>query len=132
MISGKTKLIGHLGYPTESFKAPLIYNPYFEREGIDAVVVPMGSRSEDYPDFLRLFFRLSNALGALVTMHDLNLASQYADRVVMMSGGRVASCGAPGRVLAPEPVARCFDVGLVDAVFDAGGTRALATTPSRG
>ena len=27
MISGKTKLIAHLGYPTESFKAPMIYNP---------------------------------------------------------------------------------------------------------
>nr|WP_047577248.1 shikimate dehydrogenase [Methylobacterium sp. ZNC0032] len=68
MIKGTTRLIGHLGYPTESFKAPMIYNPYFQREGIDAVVVPMGCRSEDYPDFLKLFFRLSNAHGALVTM----------------------------------------------------------------
>ncbi len=68
MITGTTRLIGHLGYPTESFKAPMIYNPYFEREGIDAVVVPMGCRSEDYPAFLKLFFRLSNAHGALVTM----------------------------------------------------------------
>ena len=31
MISGSTKLIAHLGYPTFSFKAPLIYNPYFEK-----------------------------------------------------------------------------------------------------
>ena len=29
MISGKTTLIAHIGYPTHSFKAPLIYNPYF-------------------------------------------------------------------------------------------------------
>ena len=68
MITGRTRLIGHLGYPTESFKAPMIYNPYFQREGIDAVVVPMGCRSADYPDFLKLFFRLSNAHGALITM----------------------------------------------------------------
>lgn len=68
MISGTTKLIAHLGYPTESFKAPMIYNPYFEREGIDAVVIPMGCRAEDYPAFLKLVFRLSNAAGALVTM----------------------------------------------------------------
>ena len=54
MITGKTKLIAHLGYPTESFRAPMIYNPYFEKHGIDAVVVPMGCRSEDYPGFLRL------------------------------------------------------------------------------
>lgn len=68
MISGKTKLIAHLGYPTGSFRAPMIYNPYFDKHGIDAVVVPMGCKSEDYAAFLKLVFRLSNIHGALVTM----------------------------------------------------------------
>ena len=68
MISGKTRLIAHLGYPTETFKAPMIYNPYFAKYGIDAVVVPMGCKSEEYPAFLRLVFKLSNIQGALVTM----------------------------------------------------------------
>ncbi len=68
MITGTTKLIAHLGYPTESFKAPLIYNPYFDANGIDAVVVPMGCRPQDYPSFLKLVFRLSNIHGALITM----------------------------------------------------------------
>src|SRR3954452_13927396 len=31
MISGTTTLIAHLGYPTFAFKAPLIYNPWFEK-----------------------------------------------------------------------------------------------------
>ena len=68
MISGKTKLIAHLGYPTESFKAPMIYNPYFEKYGIDSIVVPMGCQPEEYPAFLKLAFKLSNIHGALVTM----------------------------------------------------------------
>ena len=68
MISGTTKLIAHLGYPTESFKAPMIYNPYFEKYGIDAVVVPMGCKPEEYPAFLKLVFKLSNIHGALITM----------------------------------------------------------------
>jgi shikimate dehydrogenase len=68
MISGTTRLIAHLGYPTDSFKAPLIYNPYFEEQGIDAVVVPMGCKPQHYPDFLKLVFRLSNIHGALITM----------------------------------------------------------------
>jgi shikimate dehydrogenase len=68
VISGNTKLIAHLGYPTESFKAPMIYNPYFAKHGIDAVVVPMGCKADDYPAFLRLVFRLSNIHGALITM----------------------------------------------------------------
>src|SRR5205814_833037 len=40
MISGKTTLIGHLGYPTEAFKAPMIYNPWFDSKGIDAAAAP--------------------------------------------------------------------------------------------
>jgi shikimate 5-dehydrogenase len=67
-ISGRTKLIAHLGFPTESFKAPMIYNPYFEKYDIDAVVVPMGCKADDYSMFLKLLFRLSNIHGALVTM----------------------------------------------------------------
>jgi shikimate dehydrogenase len=68
MITGKTTLIAHIGYPTEAFKAPMIYNPYFERMGIDAVVVPMGVKPDDYPAFFRPLFRLSNIRGALITM----------------------------------------------------------------
>ena len=68
MIDGKTKLIAHLGYPTESFKAPMIYNPYFAKHGINAVVVPMGCKPDDFPEFIKLLFRLSNIHGALVTM----------------------------------------------------------------
>jgi shikimate dehydrogenase len=68
MINGNTKLIAHLGYPTHTFKAPLIYNPYFEESGIDAAVIPMGCRAEDFPAFLKLVFKLSNIHGALITM----------------------------------------------------------------
>jgi shikimate dehydrogenase len=68
MISGRTTLIAHLGYPTEAFKAPMIYNPWFEKNGIDAVVMPMGVKPDDYPTFLASLFRLTNIRGALVTM----------------------------------------------------------------
>jgi shikimate dehydrogenase len=68
MITGKTTLIAHMGYPTESFKAPQIYNPYLEQAGIDAVVVPMGVKPADYAAFVRPLFSLTNIRGALVTM----------------------------------------------------------------
>jgi shikimate dehydrogenase len=68
MISGKTRLIAHIGYPTEAFKAPLIYNPWFESRGIDAVVVPMGVKAEDYAAALAAIRRFTNFHGALVTM----------------------------------------------------------------
>jgi shikimate dehydrogenase len=60
MISGKTTLIAHIGYPTEAFKAPMIYNPWFEQNGIDAVVVPMGVKAEDYASVLPSLLRLTN------------------------------------------------------------------------
>jgi shikimate dehydrogenase len=68
MITGRTTLIGHFGWPTEAFKAPMIYNPWFDSKGIDAVVIPFGVTPEDYPDLLKLMFRIRNLHGALVTM----------------------------------------------------------------
>jgi len=68
MIRGTTTLIAHVGYPTESFKAPMIYNPYFEQQGIDAVVMPMGVQGEDYPQFLASLRKVTNLRGALITM----------------------------------------------------------------
>jgi shikimate dehydrogenase len=68
MIRGTTSIIAHIGYPTHTFKSPMIYNPYFEQAGIDVVVVPMGCRAEHYPAFLHSVFTLVNIRGALITM----------------------------------------------------------------
>jgi shikimate dehydrogenase len=68
MITGTTALIAHIGFPTHTFKSPMIYNPYFEQAGIDAVVVPMGCRPEAFPAFLKAVFKLENIKGALITM----------------------------------------------------------------
>jgi shikimate dehydrogenase len=67
-INGHTEIIAHIGYPTHSFKAPMIYNPYFVKAGVNAVVVPMGCQAGDFPVFLRSVFQLSNIRGALITM----------------------------------------------------------------
>src|SRR4029079_3756282 len=68
MIAGNTELIAHVGYPTRTFKSPMIYNPYFEQAGVDAVVVPMGCQSADYPAFFKSLFTLTNLRGAIITM----------------------------------------------------------------
>lgn len=80
-ISGKTQLIAHLGVPTEGFKAPMIYNPWFAHAGVDVVVVPMGCEPADYPEFLRLAFRLRNCIGALVTMPHKTTTARLLDRM---------------------------------------------------
>jgi shikimate dehydrogenase len=68
LINGHTELVAHIGFPTHSFKSPMIYNPWFEKAGVNAVVVPMACQSGDYGAFLRAVFTLANIRGALVTM----------------------------------------------------------------
>jgi shikimate dehydrogenase len=68
MITGNTSFIAHIGWPTHAFKAPMIYNPYFEQAGIDTLVVPMGCQPENFAPFLRAVFTLENIRGALITM----------------------------------------------------------------
>jgi shikimate dehydrogenase len=111
MISGKTTLIAHLGYPTFAFKAPLIYNPWFEKNGIDAVVVPMGVQAPDYPDFFRTLFTLTNIRGALVTMPHKVSTIELVDELTPTA--RVA--GAANGVL------RRDDGTLVGDQFDGAG-----------
>lgn len=68
LINGHTELIAHLGYPTHAFKAPMIYNPYFESIGVNALVVPMGCKPELFPTLLPALFQTTNMRGALITM----------------------------------------------------------------
>ena len=68
MINGNTEIIAHIGYPTHTFKSPMIYNPWFQEAGINAVVVPMGCKPGPFPDFLKAVFSLENTRGALITM----------------------------------------------------------------
>ena len=59
---------------------------------------------------MELVRRLCRAEGtaALAVVHDLTLASQYCDRLVMLNEGRVVAEGAPPEVLSPEVLASVY------------------------
>ena len=103
MINGNTELIAHIGYPTYTFKSPMIYNPYFEKKGINAVVMPMGCQSSDYPVFLRSIFQLTNIRGALITMPHKVVTVDLVDEVtptVMVAGAcNAVKKGPDGKLL---------------------------------
>lgn len=44
----------------------------------------------------------------VAVLHDLNLAAQYADRLLLLDGGKVAADGAPRAVLSSELIFRVF------------------------
>ena len=129
MISGRTTLIAHLGYPTHTFTAPMIYNPWFDRRGIDAVVVPMGVKADDYPVFLRLLFRLSNIHGALVTMpHKVTTAALLDETslAVKIAGSCNAILRRPdGSLYGDMFDGEGFARGVTRAGFDFAGTDCL-------
>jgi iron complex transport system ATP-binding protein len=61
--------------------------------------------------------RREDGITVLSTMHDLVLAGQYADRVVLLSNARVAASGTPQDVLTAEALALHYGVR---AEVDAG------------
>ncbi|MDB5928333.1 MAG: shikimate dehydrogenase [Polaromonas sp.] len=129
MINGNTELIAHIGFPTHAFKAPMIYNPWFEKSGVNAVVVPMGCQPQDYPDFLRSLFKLTNIRGALITMPHKVATLALLDEV-LPSAAVAGACNAVRRLADGRLQGDMFDgEGFVRGVLRKGltlqGARAL-------
>lgn len=71
----------------------------------------------------------SRQTAALVVTHDLNLAAQFADRILLMRDGQVVRFGEPEEVLTPQLLNEVFQVEvLVDAHPITGAPR---VTPIR-
>jgi shikimate dehydrogenase len=129
MLSGKTTLIAHLGYPTFTFKAPLIYNPWFEKNHIDAVVVPMGVKAEQYPEFFRYLFALTNIRGALVTMPHkvttMDLVDEVSPTAAVAGAANAVLLREDGTLLADQFDGAGFVRGVLRKGFDLQGKRTL-------
>jgi shikimate dehydrogenase len=129
LVNGNTELVAHLGWPTHAFKAPMIYNPYFESIGVNALVVPMGCRPEHFPQVLRSVFALENVRGALITMpHKVSVVSLVDE--VTPTGQVAGACNAvkrlpDGRLLADMFDGEGFVRGLQRKGMALRGARAL-------
>ena len=62
-------------------------------------------------------------LACLVVMHDLNVAAQFADRVVLMKDGRVVAAGKVDEVMTWKTLKETFDTDLYCGVNDLTGAR---------
>ena len=129
MISGTTTLVAHLGYPTHTFKSSLICNPWFEKNGVDAVVVPMGIKGENYPNFFRSVFTLTNIRGALVTMPHkvttLDLVDEISPTAEIAGATNAVLRREDGSLLADQFDGAGFVRGVLSKGFDTSGKRAL-------
>jgi iron complex transport system ATP-binding protein len=51
-------------------------------------------------------------LTVVAVFHDLNLAAEYCDRLVLLDGGRIAAVGTPAEVLTNETIQGIYKVGV--------------------
>ena len=129
LINGHTEVIAHIGFPTYAFKAPMIYNPYFEQQGINALVLPMGSKAEDYPVFLRAIFKLSNIRGALITMphkvSTLSLVDEVLPAAAIAGACNAVRLGPQGQLQGDMFDGEGFVRGVLRKGFKLQGVRVL-------
>ena len=72
---------------------------------------------------------VDGGLAGLVITHHLNLAARYADRIVLLSGGRVAGEGRPAEVLREETLRRVFDWPLAVETWRDGAPQVVPLRP---
>ncbi|MDF2694088.1 MAG: Vitamin transporter, ATPase component BtuD [Labilithrix sp.] len=63
------------------------------------------------------------SMACLVVMHDLNVAAQFADRVVLMKAGHVVAAGSVADVMTWKTLKETFDANLYCGVNDLTGAR---------
>ena len=75
-------------------------------------------------DVLKLLVSLNRNEGRtlVVVLHDLNLASRFADHLIAMRDGRIVAEGAPSAVLTPEGIAAIFDLACTVIADPVTGT----------
>ncbi|MGA2929518.1 MAG: ABC transporter ATP-binding protein [Solirubrobacteraceae bacterium] len=72
--------------------------------------------------------RRQDGLAVISAMHDLSLAGQYADRLLLLNRGRIVAGGSPDQVLTEATIAGCYGAD-VRVLHEAGAVYVL---PRRG
>lgn len=49
----------------------------------------------------------------IMTLHDLNLASRFSDRILMLHGGKIFAVGSPEEILTPENIREVYKVEVI-------------------
>jgi iron complex transport system ATP-binding protein len=76
-------------------------------------------------------FAAERGIGVLMVLHDLNLAAQYADRVVVLQRGRVLATGTPRDVLDADTIGRGFAVAACVLPHPLAAVPLIATASAR-
>lgn len=75
--------------------------------------------------------RREHSLTVLSAIHDLTLAGQFADRLLLLSGGQVAATGEPAEVLTDAVLADHFGAGVQVLMTDSGEIAVISRRSGR-
>ncbi len=65
----------------------------------------------EFIDYLKLWSSKNNRI-VIAVFHDLNLAMQFADRILLMNDGKIISNGTPDEVLAGNKLKNAYDTDV--------------------
>lgn len=71
----------------------------------------------------------NRGLAVLAALHDLNLATQYCDRLVMIAGGGIHSQGRPDEVITPASIREVYGVDVHIQPHPVNGLPLVIVTP---
>ena len=71
----------------------------------------------------------NRGLAVLAALHDLNLAAQYCDRLVMIAGGGIHSQGRPGEVITAASIREVYGVDVDIQPHPVNGLPLVTVTP---
>jgi iron complex transport system ATP-binding protein len=80
-------------------------------------------------DTVRRF--VADGVGAIVVLHDINLAAAYCDRVALLHGGRLAAEGPTRATLTVDRLSAVYDVALSAIDDGAGGPHFISRAASQ-
>ena len=132
-ISGTTTIFPVIGWPVEQVKAPILFNSYFKRHGIDARVIPLKIAPRAYADAVRMLMAVENVGGIFVSIPHKPATNDAVD-VVSPRAALAGACnaiyrGADGRIhgdlIDGEGFIRAFDRTCAGTPFPWPAARAL-------
>ena len=71
-------------------------------------------------------------LAAVMAMHDLNLAAQYSDRLILLSEGRIWAEGSPQEIITPENIKEVYKAEVCIYPHPLNGIPYVLITPKDG
>jgi shikimate dehydrogenase len=128
-ISGKTRVFGCISDPISHVRAPSVFNPLFEKYGIDAVMVPLHVPPQGLDDAITGLRAMANFGGMAVTLPHKLAIMKHCDEIgrqgQLVGAVNFVAFDAQRRLIGDNCDGRGFVNGMLAAGYAVKGTEAL-------